>query len=168
MVITKLALPRRTFLRGIGATVALPLLDAMVPAMKAAAPAAPRFAPIYFGNGANMLEWTPAATGVGFELSPTLSPLEAFRDRTMVFTGLDNFPATDQGDVGGQHPRAAPAFMSCMHPKQTEGADVEAGTTIDQIIAGRICRDTKLQSLEAPSTATMSSAPATTGMRAPT
>jgi hypothetical protein len=110
----------------------------------------------------------PAATGVGFELSPTLSPLEAFRDRTMVFTGLDNFPATDQGDVGGQHPRAAPAFMSCMHPKQTEGADVEAGTTIDQIIAGRICRDTKLQSLEAPSTATMSSAPATTGMRAPT
>jgi hypothetical protein len=148
MVITKLALPRRTFLRGIGATVALPLLDAMVPAMKAAAPAAPRYAPIYFGNGANMLEWTPAATGVGFELSPTLSPLEAFRDRTMVFTGLDNFPATDQGDVGGQHPRAAPAFMSCMHPKQTEGADVEAGTTIDQIIAERICRDTKLQSLE--------------------
>ena len=67
---------------------ALPLLDAMVPAMKAAAPVAPRFAPIYFGNGANMLEWTPAATGVGFELSPTLSPLEAFRDRTMVFTGL--------------------------------------------------------------------------------
>ena len=66
----------------------------------------------------------------------------------MVFTGLDNFPATDQGDVGGQHPRAAPAFMSCMHPKQTEGADVEAGTTIDQIIAERICRDTKLQSLE--------------------
>ena len=148
MVITKLALPRRTFLRGIGATVALPLLDAMVPAMKAAAPAAPRFAPIYFGNGANMLEWTPAATGVVFGLSPTLSPLEAFRDRTMVFTGLDNFPATDQGDVGGQHPRAAPAFMSCMHPKQTEGADVEAGTTIDQMIADRICRDTKLPSLE--------------------
>ncbi len=60
MVITKLALPRRTFLRGVGATMALPLLDAMVPAMKAAAPAAPRFAPIYFGNGANMFEWTPA------------------------------------------------------------------------------------------------------------
>jgi hypothetical protein len=128
--------------------VALPLLDAMVPAMRAAAPTAPRFAPIYFGNGANMFEWTPSTDGVGFEFSPSLKPLEAFRDRTIVFTGLDNFPATDQGDVGGQHPRAAPAFMSCMHPKATEGSDVEAGTTIDQMIAERICRDSKLPSLE--------------------
>ena len=148
MVITKLALPRRTFLRGVGATMALPLLDAMVPAMKAASPSVPRFAPIYIGNGANMFEWTPATEGVGFELSPSLQPLAPFRDQMMVLTGLDNFPATDQGDVGGQHPRAAPAFMSCMHPKATEGSDVEAGTTIDQIIAERICRDTKLPSLE--------------------
>ncbi len=148
MVITKLALPRRTFLRGVGATMALPLLDAMVPAMKAASPSVPRFAPIYIGNGANMFEWTPATEGVGFELSPSLQPLAPFRDRMMVLTGLDNFPGTDQGDVGGQHPRAAPAFMSCMHPKATEGSDVEAGTTIDQIIAERICRDTKLPSLE--------------------
>jgi hypothetical protein len=65
-----------------------------------------------------------------------------------VFTGLDCYPATDQGDVGGQHPRAAPAFMSCVHPKQTEGADVQAGTTVDQFIAERICRDSKLPSLE--------------------
>jgi hypothetical protein len=79
MVITKLALPRRTFLRGVGATVALPLLDAMIPAMRAAAPAANRFAPIYFGSGANMFEWTPSTEGVGFELSPTLKPLEAPR-----------------------------------------------------------------------------------------
>ncbi len=148
MVITKLKLPRRTFLRGVGATMALPLLDAMVPAMKAASPSVPRFAPIYIGNGANMFEWTPSTEGVGFELSPSLQPLAPFRDRMMVLTGLDNFPATDQGDVGGQHPRAAPAFMSCMHPKATEGSDVEAGTTIDQIIAERICRDTKLPSLE--------------------
>jgi hypothetical protein len=148
MVITKLALPRRTFLRGVGATIALPLLDAMIPAMRAQAPTAPRFAPIYFGNGANMFEWTPPGDGVGFEFSSSLKPLEAFRDRTIVFTGLDNFPATDQGDVGGQHPRAAPAFMSCMHPKATEGSDVEAGTTIDQMIAEKICRDSKLPSLE--------------------
>jgi hypothetical protein len=148
MVITKLTLPRRTFLRGVGATIALPLLDAMVPAMKAATPSVPRFAPIYIGNGANMFEWTPATDGVGFELSPTLKPLEAFRNRTTVLTGLDNYPATDQGDVGGQHPRAAPAFMSCIHPKATEGADVRAGTTVDQMIAERICRDTKLPSLE--------------------
>jgi hypothetical protein len=148
MVITKLALPRRTFIRGLGATVALPFLDAMVPAMRAQAKAAPRFTAIYCGNGANMIDWTPATEGVGFVMSPSLTPLEPFRDRLAVFTGLDNFQATDQGDVGGQHPRAAPAFMSCAHPKQTEGADVQAGTTIDQMIAERICRDTKLPSLE--------------------
>jgi hypothetical protein len=148
MVITKLALPRRTFIRGLGATVALPFLDAMVPAMRAQAKAAPRFTAIYCGNGANMLDWTPSTEGVNFAMSPSLMPLEPFRDRLAVFTGLDNFQATDQGDVGGQHPRAAPAFMSCAHPKQTEGADVQAGTTIDQMIAERICRDTKLPSLE--------------------
>jgi hypothetical protein len=148
MVLTNLALPRRTFIRGIGATVALPVLDAMVPAMKAQSKGAPRFTAIYCGNGANMFDWTPPTEGVGFTMSPSLMPLEPFRDRLAVFSGLDNFQATDQGDVGGQHPRAAPAFMSCAHPKQTEGADVQAGTTIDQMIADRICRDTKLPSLE--------------------
>jgi hypothetical protein len=150
MIITKIALPRRTFIRGMGATLALPLLDAMVPAMSAQSkvPRAPRFAAIYCGNGANMIDWTPATDGVGFAFSPILKPLEAFRDRTLVFSGLDNFPATDQGDSGGQHPRAAPAFMSCVHPKQTEGADVQAGTTIDQLIAQQIGRDSKLTSLE--------------------
>jgi Protein of unknown function (DUF1552) len=148
MVITKLALPRRTFIRGMGAAVALPFLDAMVPALKAQMKGAPRFTAIYCGNGANMFDWIPATTGVGFEMSPTLKPIEAFRDQMVVVTGLDNYQATDQGDVGGQHPRAAPAFMSCAHPKQTEGADVRAGTTVDQVIAQKICRDTKLPSLE--------------------
>lgn len=148
MVITKTALHRRTFIRGMGAAVALPLLDAMIPAMRAQSKGAPRFTAIYFGNGANMFQWTPATEGAGFEFSPTLKPLEPFRSRTNVFTGLDNFQATDQGDVGGQHPRAAPAFMSCAHPKQTEGADVRAGKTIDQYIAEKICLDTKLSSLE--------------------
>ncbi len=148
MIITKIALPRRTFIRGMGAAMALPFLDAMAPAMQAQSKGVPRFTAIYFGNGANMFEWTPPTEGAGFEFSPTLKPLEAFRNRTTVFTGLDNFPGTDQGDVGGQHPRAAPAFMSCAHPKQTEGADVRAGTTVDQVIAGKICRDSKLPSLE--------------------
>ena len=148
MVITKLALPRRTFLRGMGATLALPFLDAMVPAMSARAPGTPRFAAVYVGNGANMFDWTPPTAGGDFEFSPTLKPLERYRSRTLVFTGLDNYPATDQGDTGGQHPRAAPAFMSSVHPRQTEGADVEAGTTVDQMIAARICRDSKLPSLE--------------------
>ena len=148
MVITKLALPRRTFLRGMGATLALPLLDAMVPALSARAPGTPRFAAVYVGNGMNMWDWTPPTEGKGFELSPILQPMERFRSRTLVLSGLDNYPATDQGDTGGQHPRAAPAFMSSVHPKQTEGADVEAGTTIDQMIAELICRDSKLPSLE--------------------
>jgi hypothetical protein len=148
MVITKLALPRRTFIRGMGAAVALPFLDAMVPAMRAQSKGVPRFTAIYCGNGAHMPDWTPAAEGVGFAISPSLKPIEAFHNRLLVVTGLDNFQATDQGDVGGQHPRAAPAFMSCAHPKQTEGADVEAGVTIDQLIAQTICRDTKLPSLE--------------------
>ena len=84
MVITKRALPRRTFIRGMGATLALPLLDAMVPAMSAqskTAKAAPRFAAIYCGNGATMNDWTPATEGTGFAFSPTLKPLEAFRDK---------------------------------------------------------------------------------------
>jgi hypothetical protein len=148
MVITKKALPRRTFLRGLGVTVGLPLLDAMAPALSAQTKATPRFAAIYCGNGANMEDWTPASDGFAFPFSPTLKPLEPFRNQTLVLTGLDNFPATDQGDVGGQHPRAAPAFMSSVHPKQTEGADVQAGTTIDQLIARHIGQDTKLPSLE--------------------
>jgi hypothetical protein len=148
MVITKMALPRRTFLRGVGATLALPFLDAMVPAMSARAPGTSRFAVIYVGNGMNMLDWIPPTEGLGFELSPILQPLEPFRNRALVLTGLDNYPATDQGDTGGQHPRAAPAFMSSVHPKQTEGADVQAGTTVDQMIAELICRDSKLPSLE--------------------
>jgi len=148
MIITKLALPRRTFLRGIGATVALPFLDAMMPALSAQSKGVPRFAAVYIGNGVNLSQWTPPNEGVNFEMTPTLKGIEAFRDRLAVFTGLDNYPATDQGDVGGQHPRAAPAFMSGIHPKATEGADLQAGTTIDQMIAAKICQDTKLPSLE--------------------
>ena len=148
MVITKIALPRRTFIRGMGAVVALPFLDAMVPALSAASKSAPRFAAVYVGNGVNPFGWVPEAEGKGFAFSPSLTPLEAFRENVLVLSGLDNYPATDQGDSGGQHPRAAPGFMSCEHPKQTEGADVRAGKTIDQMIADRICRDTKLPSLE--------------------
>jgi uncharacterized protein DUF1552 len=148
MVITKMALPRRTFIRGMGATLALPLLDAMMPAMSALSAPTRRFAAIYCGNGAIMDDWTPATEGAAFQFSPILKPLERFREQMLVFTGLDNFQATDQGDSGGQHPRAAPAFMSCVHPKQTEGADVRAGITIDQMIAARIGAESKLTSLE--------------------
>ena len=148
MIISKLALPRRTLLRGMGATLALPFLDAMAPALSAAPKGVPRFATAYIGNGAHMGQWTPSTEGVNFEMSPTLKGIEGFRDRLAVFSALDNFPASDQGDVGGQHPRSAPGFMSGVHAKATEGADLQAGTTIDQIIAAKICTDTKLPSLE--------------------
>src|SRR4051812_18344411 len=117
MVITKLSLPRRTFLRGMGTTLALPFLDAMVPALTALPKSTPRFTAIYFGNGANMNDWTPATEGVGFAMSPSLKALEPFRERMLVVTGLDNYPGTDQGDNGGQHPRASVAFMSSAHAK---------------------------------------------------
>jgi hypothetical protein len=148
MIITKMSLPRRTFLKGMGTTLALPFLDAMVPALKAEPKATPRFTAIYFGNGANMEQWTPATDGAGFGMPSTLKSLEPFRDRLTVVTGLDNFPATDQGDTGGQHPRASVAFMSSAHAKQTEGADVRAGTTVDQIAAAELCKELKLSSLE--------------------
>jgi hypothetical protein len=148
MIITKLSVPRRTFLRGMGTTLALPFLDAMVPALSAVPKSPSRFTAIYFGNGANLTDWTPTTEGAVFTFTPSLKPLEPFRDHTLVVTGLDNFPATDQGDVGGQHPRAAVAFMSSAHAKQTEGADVQAGTTIDQIAARELCKDLKLSSLE--------------------
>src|SRR3954471_1413974 len=152
MFIAKLHLPRRTFLRGAGTMLALPFLDAMVPALSAmqntAAKPVRRFGTVYVGNGKNMAKWTPATEGAGFEFSPTLKPLEPLRDHLVVVTGLDNWPAMDQGDAGGQHSRTGPAFMSGMHPKQTEGADVRAGITIDQIAAQVLCKDSKLSSLE--------------------
>jgi hypothetical protein len=152
MLITKTSLPRRTFLRGLGTTLALPLLDAMVPALTAlkntAAKPVPRFGAIYVGNGANMSQWTPATEGVELELSPILKPLETLQNRIVVLTGLDNWPALDQGDTGGQHSRSGVAFMSAVHAKQTEGADVRAGITVDQIVARELCGDCRLPSLE--------------------
>ena len=101
MIITKLALPRRTFLRGVGATVALPLLDAMVPALsamaKTAAAPARRLGFVYIPNGAIMEQWTPAAEGKAFEFSPILKSLEAHRDRVVVVSNLDSRPVGGGG-----------------------------------------------------------------------
>src|SRR5437016_4487830 len=97
MIITRMSLPRRTFLRGAGAALALPFLDAMVPALsnvaKAAATPVRRLACIYIPNGANMRSWTPTGVGANFDFSPSLSPLAAFRDRLTIVSGLDSHPA---------------------------------------------------------------------------
>ena len=153
MIITKMALPRRTFLRGMGAAVALPLLDAMVPALSAqsrtAAAPVRRLGFVYIPNGAIMERWTPAAEGKAFELSPILKPLEAHRDRITVVSNLDSRPAeAAEGEGSGDHARASAVWLSAVHPKRTEGADLRGGKTIDQMAADVLGRDSQLRSLE--------------------
>src|SRR5687767_12829967 len=153
MFIAKLALPRRTFLRGMGVTIALPLLDAMVPAMsalgKTAASPVRRLGFIYTPNGATMSAWTPQGEGPSLdELSPTLSPLAPFRDQLIVPTGLSQKMAESMGDGNGEHSRGQTVWLSGVHPKRTEGADVQNGTTVDQIAVQTIGKDTPLASLE--------------------
>jgi hypothetical protein len=152
MIITKMSLPRRTFLRGMGTTLTLPLLDAMVPALtamgKTEAKPVLRFACVYVGNGVDVTRWAPTKEGTGFEFTPILKPLEPLRDRVLVLSGLDNRPALPLNDRGGQHSRSGVAFMSATHAKQTEGADMRAGTTIDQYAAQELGKDTQLSSLE--------------------
>ena len=152
MIIKKLSLPRRTFLRGVGATVALPLLDAMVPALSAlsttAAAPVRRLGFVYIPNGAVMQQWTPGQTGPGFALSPILQPLAPYKDQLTVVSGLAHGQAEPLGDGNGEHSRASATWLNGVHPKQTEGADVEAGMTADQIAAQTLGRDTPLPSLE--------------------
>ena len=153
MFISKTALPRRTFLRGVGVTLALPLLDAMVPAFSVAAKTAARpvkrLGFIYTPNGATMSAWTPADEGPALtELSPTLSPLTPFRDQVVVPTGLSQKLAESMGDGNGEHSRGQTVWLSGVHPKRTEGADVQAGVTVDQIAAQVLGKDTPLLSIE--------------------
>src|SRR6476661_7530205 len=111
MFITKMALSRRTFLRGVGASVALPLLDAMVPALTAAADtpakAVPRLGVVYHPNGVIYQNWLPRGVGREFEFSPILAPLEPFRDQLIVVTNLSSHQAEALGDGGGDHSRAS-------------------------------------------------------------
>ncbi len=152
MFISKMALPRRTFLRGMGVTLALPLLDAMVPASSALAKTAAkpvrRLGFVYIPNGAVMKSWQPEGEGKLTQLSPTLRPLEPFKDQTIVPIGLSQKQAEALGDGNGEHSRAGTVFLSGVHPKETEGADVRNGTTADQIAAQHIGRETPLTSLE--------------------
>jgi len=152
MFITKFALPRRTFLRGVGATLALPLLDAMVPALTpiartAAAPVS-RMGFIYRPNGFIRQYWTPDTVGPNPDLKRSLQALEPFRDRTLIVSGLANLEAEAQGSSPGPHSRGSAAWMTGTHAKQTEGADVEAGISADQVAAQVLGKATVLPSLE--------------------
>ena len=156
MIITKKALPRRTFLRGIGATMALPLLDAMVPAASAlaqtAAGPARRLGFVYIPNGVIQDQWVPAATGRGFDFSPILSPLAPFRDQTLVLSGLAHRQADSFGDGNGDHPRATAVWLSGVHAWERRGrqgpTDIKLGVTADQIAAREFGKQTPLPSLE--------------------
>jgi len=145
MFITKVSLPRRTFLRGAGATLALPLLDAMVPALTAAVATAAtpvrRLGVVYVPNGIDMDRWTPKAQGRTFELTPILQPLAPFRDRMLVVSGLDGAKSK------GSHSGAASRFLTGFGGTSSPGG-VLASTSIDQIVAKEFGRHTQLASLE--------------------
>ena len=145
MMIFKKTIPRRTFLRGLGATVALPLLDSMVPAFAAGEKPAMRLGVIYSPNGRIMGNWIPQTEGAAFELTPTLEPLAPFRENVLVLSGL-NIKAADPlpGEPGGNHARPCAAFLTGIHPKPGG----ELGTSVDQLIARHMSRQTQLGSLE--------------------
>jgi hypothetical protein len=156
MIITKMALPRRTFLRGVGVTLALPLLDAMVPAlstMVSAAKPVRRYGFFYMPNGVAMNHtgvnyWKPTTVGADFEFSQILKPLEPFRNQVTVVSGLHNRSAESLGDGNGDHTRSTGSWLTGTHIKRTEGSDLRAGISIDQIIAAQFKKETALPSLE--------------------
>ena len=147
MIFRKKALPRRTFLRGVGATLALPLLDAMVPAMTALAdtPAAAvrRLGFVFMPMGSDISRWTPTGEGKLDELSPTLSPLAPVKEHVSVLTNTELKLA-----YPGTHATSNSAFLSCVRAKHTESTDYVLGTTVDQIAAKQLGRATQLPSLE--------------------
>jgi len=153
MIITKKAIPRRMILRGLGASLALPLLDGMVPALAAirntAAKPVLRFGTVYAPTGMVMKNWRPTAVGADFDLPQILEPLKPFKDRMLVLGGLCNTIADPRpGEGTGDHSRAAAAFLTGAHAKKTDGADMELGTSVDQIIADEFGQHTQLRSLE--------------------
>jgi len=148
MIVTKTAIPRRTFLRGAGVTLALPFLDAMAPAMTAAAPATPRLGFLYVPNGMHMPLWKPKSPGAGdkFELSQILQGLAPVKEHVTVLGGLNNYVA-GLGDGGGPHTRNQSAWLSGALAHMGE-ADVSLATTVDQFAARALGKDTLLESLE--------------------
>ncbi len=150
-LITGKHLARRTFLRGLGVSVALPFLDGMVPAFALQRQTAPakRFGAVYVPNGVEMRMWTPKAEGAGFGLSPILEPLAPFRDQTFVLSGLaDKVAVPLPGEGIGDHARASSTWLTGVRVKKTEGPDIRAGVSLDQLAAQHLGKETQLASLE--------------------
>src|SRR5580765_7811757 len=148
-------LPRRTFLRGVGAAMALPLLDSMARPLRAASPPI-RLGYVYTPNGIvgacdkspRPFTWTPKTAGADFEFSPTMKALEPFRDHLNVFSGLAQVNGRALGDGPGDHARATATFLTGVHPYKTGGADFRLGISADQIAARELGKQTQLASLE--------------------
>ena len=154
---SQLIMSRRTMLRGLGTAMALPVLDSMIPSRligadaKAAAKAAlapKRAAWIYVPNGIDMQNWTPAATGSAYQLTPILQPVAEFKDRLNVISGLVCATANPNGDGGGDHGRAGACYLTGAPARKTEGANLKCGISVDQAAAARIGHLTKFPSLE--------------------
>src|SRR3984885_935372 len=148
--ITRKYLSRRTMLRGLGVSVALPLLDSMVPAQtpltKTAASSKSRLSCIYVPHGATMDKWTPDAEGKGFAFTEILTPLEKYRDRITLVSNLAHPAAGGAGsDAGADHARSAAVYLSGVHPEKDS---IRVGPTIDQIAAEKLGQDTPLPSIE--------------------
>ncbi len=151
MIVTKKAISRRTVLRGIGVTLSLPLLEAMVPALtasqKTAAKPVRRLGVVYHPNGVVYENWLPTGTGSSFEFSRVLSPFDAFRDRIVVVTGLADRQAEALGDGGGDHSRASGSYLTGVHVKKSDSM-VLNGVSMDQMAARAFERETQLSSLQ--------------------
>ena len=150
MIVTRKHLPRRTFLKGMGAAMALPMLDAMTPALAArGAKTAPlRMVFTYVPNGVVMADWTPKAAGAGFEFTRILKPLEPFRKDLTVISGLAHRNGYALGDGPGDHARAGASYLTGVHPKKTAGADIQHGISVDQVAARAIGAETRFPSIE--------------------
>jgi hypothetical protein len=148
--ITRKHLARRTLLKGIGASFALPMLDAMTPAFASTGDSgkAVRLAFAYVPNGIVLADWTPKTTGPDFEMSRILKPLAPFQDDLFVLSGLAHHNANALQDGPGDHARAAACFLTGVHPKKTAGADIKNGISTDQIVAQKMAAVTRFPSLE--------------------
>jgi len=161
MTLTNKHIPRRTVLKGLGATIALPLLEAMIPARTAAAASSRKLRVVAmemvhgcagstnFGLKKNL--WSPAEVGRGFDLAPTsLASLEPYRDYLTIVSNTDvhNAEAFTPPEIGGDHFRSAAVFLTQAHPHQTQGSDLQAGTSLDQLIAKKIGTETPIPSMQ--------------------
>jgi hypothetical protein len=153
LILTRKHVSRRALLRGVGAAIALPVLDSMAPALSRAASATEKLSPkrmvfVYVPNGIDMRNWTPAADGRAFELPKILSPLAPVQDDLMILSGLADHGGMALGDGPGDHARASASFLTGVHPKKTAGSDISVGISVDQLAAQKIGSATRLASLE--------------------